>query len=580
MDKKELASLLEDIGTLLELKGENPFKCNSYHNAARTIESLDQNLEELQSLEDWTRLKGIGVSLAEKILTILRTGTLPLYDELKDSLPSGLLEMLHIPGMGPKRVRTVYEKLGIISVGELEYASRENRLLELPGFGSKIQENILQGIEYLKKSQGRFHLHEVLSAARILRDDLAKLAQVSRIEIAGSLRRYKETVKDIDLLITTSKPEPVMAAFTSHPLVESVIAHGETKSSVRLTMGMNVDLRVVAKAEFPFALMYFTGSKEHNIVMRARAQKLGYKLNEYGLFKRESKTSLPLRSEEEIFQALGLSYIPPELREDMGEITAAEKGALPHLIEAVDLRGTFHIHTNYSDGTAGIEEYVKYAKQKGMSYIGISDHSRSAFYAGGLSAEKVLKQLEEIDRLNNKYKDFFIFKGIESDIRSEGSLDYPEDILKRFDFIIISVHSRFKMTKAEMTTRILKAMDNPYATMLGHPTGRLLLAREGYELDLDAVIKAAARTKVIIEFNANPFRLDLDWRHMKKAVEAGVLLSINPDAHSLEDMEFCELGIGLARKGWCEPRHILNTYSASEVKRLFARDPSSVRKHE
>ena len=571
MEKKELASLLEEIGTLLELKGENPFKCNAYRNAARTIESLDQSLEEFHSVLDLTRLKGIGESLAEKILILLHTGELPLYKELKESIPSDLVAMLDIAGMGPKRVRAVYEKLGISSVGELEYACRENRLLDLPGFGAKIQENILQGIEYLKKAQGRFHLHKALFAANILRGDLAKLPMVSSLEIAGSLRRFRETVKDIDLLITTAKPAPVMNAFTSHPLVETVIAHGETKSSVRLNMGINVDLRVVSKDEFPFALMYFTGSKEHNIAMRARAQKQGYKLNEYGLFKRNSAKSLALKSEEDVFKTLGLSYIPPELREDQGEIQAAEKGPLPQLVSLKDLRGTFHIHTTYSDGTGAIKEYVKYARKQGLEYIGISDHSRSAFYANGLTPEKILKQHEEIDALNKSLKGFHIFKGIESDILPDGSLDYPEDILSRFDFIIISVHSRFKMPKEEMTKRIIKAMDNPHTTMLGHPTGRLLLAREGYELDLDAVIDAAAQNRIIIELNANPFRLDLDWSHIKKAIDKGVLISINPDAHSLEDMTFVELGVGLCRKGWCEPRHVLNSYSATEVKEIFSK---------
>ena len=571
MDKKELASFLEEIATLLELQGENPFKCNAYRAAAQTIETLDRNLEGFQTVEDFARLKGIGKSLAEKILVILQTGTLPLYQELKQRIPSGLVEMLRIAGMGPKRVRTVYEKLGIISLGELEYACRENRLLELPGFGVKIQENTLKGIEYLKKAQGRFHLHKALAAAHRLQEDLAKLPQVDRIETAGSIRRFKETVKDIDLLITTAKPATVMNAFTSHPLVESIIAHGETKSSVRLTMGINVDLRVVTKKEFPFALLYFTGSREHNIVLRGRAQKQGYKLNEYGLFKRQSTKSLDLKSEEEIYKALGLSYIPPELREDQGEIQAAEQGSLPQLVTLKDLRGSFHIHTTSSDGAATIKEFAAYAQKQGLEYLGISDHSRSAFYANGLSTEKILKQHREIDALNKSLKGFHIFKGIESDILPDGSLDYPEDILALFDFVIISVHSKFKMTEEEMTKRIIKAMENPHTTMLGHPTGRLLLAREAYEVDMEAIIQAAAQHGIIIELNANPFRLDLDWRYIKKALDKGVLISINPDAHSLNDMKFVELGVGLARKGWCEPRHVLNSYSATEVKKIFSK---------
>ncbi len=576
MDKKELAALLEGIGTLLELKGENPFKCNAYRNAARTIETLEKPLDNFQTVKDLTRLKGIGASLAEKILTLIQTGSLPYYDELKASVPSGLIEMIRIPGFGPKKARAVYEKLGISTVGELEYACRENRLIDLPGFGLKSQENILKGIEYLKKARGRFYLHEARAAAAEICESLAHIPAAKLIEVAGSLRRSRETVKDIDILMTASAPASLMDAFTSHPLVKDVIAHGETKSSVRLEMGINVDLRVVSDTQFPFALMYFTGSKEHNIVLRGRALRLGYKLNEYGLFKRGSKKSEVLKSEREIFARLGLAFIPPELREDRNEFAAAENGALPRLVTAKDIRGAIHLHTTYSDGVPTIAEYVKEAKRRGWKYIGISDHSKSAHYANGLSPERVKKQHAEIDALNKKLHGFRIFKGIESDILPDGSLDYADEILAQFDFVIASVHSKFKMPKKEMTGRIIRAMKNPYTTMLGHPTGRLLLARDGYEVDIDAIIDAAAKHNVIIELNANPFRLDLDWRHLRKAIEAGVLTSINPDAHRLENLDFTELGVGLARKGWCEARHVLNTRTIKEADALFKKRQQSL----
>jgi DNA polymerase (family 10) len=571
MEKQELAAILDEIATLLELKGENIFKCNAYRNAARTIANLDQDLRDFSSPAELASLKGIGSSLAEKIFASIQTGHFSLYEELKASIPAGIVEMLKIPGLGPKKAKTLYEKLGITSVGELEYACRENRLLELAGFGAKTQDNILKGIEYLKKSQGRFYLHEAKTAAYNLYEDLSRLSFVKRIEIAGSLRRYKETIKDIDLLITTTKPDKVMQTFVSHPLVEDTIAHGETKSSVRLFTGINADLRVVSDAEFPFALMYFTGSREHNIVMRGRALKMGYKLNEYGLFKRDSKKSKHLRSEEEIFAELGLSYIPPELRENLGEIEAAEKNAIPNLVQFNDLRGLLHLHTPYSDGLPSISDYVKYAKQKKWEYIGISDHSQSAYYANGLSPEKINQQIKEIDALNQKTKGFRIWKGIESDILPDGSLDYPDEILSQFDFIIISIHSRFKMSREEMTGRIVRAMKNPYATILGHPTGRLLLAREGYQVDMDAIIRAAAEHQVVMELNSHPYRFDIDWRFIRKAIGAGVMISINPDAHRIENMEFAELGVGIARKGWCESRNILNALPTNKVQEILGR---------
>jgi DNA polymerase (family 10) len=569
MDKKKLAAICEEIATLLELKGENPFKCNAYHNAARTIETLDRPLDEFKDISDFEGIKGIGSSIAEKILTLIRTGHLPYYEELKASLPEGLVKMLDIPGFGPKRARTVYEKLGVASMRELEYACRENRLLELPGFGDKTQENILKGIEYIKKGYGRFLLDEARSAALGLLQSLKNIKGVKHLEVAGSLRRFANTVKDIDILAAATNPASLVDAFTSHPLVKEVFARGETKSSVRLTMGINVDLRIVTERQFPFALMYFTGSKEHNVTLRGRALHLGYKLNEYGLFKREAKKTERLGSEAAVFKRLRFTYIPPELREDWGEIEAAEKGTLPHLITQEDIKGIIHVHTNYSDGLATLNDYAAEATRRRCEYIGISDHSRAAFYANGLSPERLLKQLDEINALNKKLKNVRLFKGIESDILPNGSLDYPDEILEKLEFVIASVHSKFKMPKEEMTRRIIKAMENPHTTILGHPTGRLLLGREGYELDMSAIIDTAARHGVIIELNCQPLRLDLDWHNVRKAIEAGVRICICPDAHRLDELDYTELGVGMARKGWCEPRHVLNTLSARDVEKIF-----------
>ena len=569
MDKKELAGVLEDIATLLEIKGENPFKSNAYRNAARTIETLEKPLEDFQVVEDFRGLKGIGVSIAEKILALLKEGRLPYYEQLKASIPSGLIDMLSIPGFGPKKVRAVYENLGVSTVGELEYACHENKLVELAGFGAKTQENILKGIEYLKKSQGRFYLHEALHPARELCAAIQKVGGLKNIEIAGSLRRFNDAVKDIDILASAENPHAVMDAFVSHLLVESVINRGDTKCSVRLINGINADLRVVSEPQFPYALMYFTGSKAHNVALRGRALKMGYKLNEYGLFPRDSETSEFLGSEKEVFKKLGLAFIPPELREDRGELEAAESGSIPRLVEMSDIKGIFHVHTPYSDGLASIREYADECLKRGFEYLGVSDHSRSATYANGLSPERIQKQGEEIDALNKKIKNFRIFKGIESDILSDGSLDYPDEVLKNLDFVIASIHSGFKKSKEEMTRRLIKAIENPYTTMLGHPTGRLLLAREGYEVDMEEVIRAAAQNGKIIELNANPYRFDIDWRLIRKAVDSGVLISINPDAHRLDYLDYTSLGAGMARKGWSEARHIFNTRSAKEVEEYF-----------
>ncbi len=571
MNKLEVSKILEEIGTLLELKGENPFKFRAYHNASVTVEALEEDLD--KAIEDGTlaEQKGIGKGLYEKIVELNNTGRLKYYEDLKKEIPAGLLEIIRIPGVGPKKAKALYEELGISTVGELEYACMENRLIDLHGFGETTQAKILKGIEYYRKGMGHHLFNVALKDAERLLTLLEKNKDIKMRSIAGSIRRRKEVIKDIDIVASAihERVGSVMDFFTTLPDVQSIVAKGDTKSSVILSSGINADLRIVSDSEYPFALHYFTGSAEHNTAMRSRAKKFGLKLNEYGLFKGEK--SLQCKSEEEIFKALGLTYIPPELREDKGEIEAAEQGKLPELIEPSDIKGIFHVHTTYSDASMTLHEVVKLAQGAGYQYIGISDHSKSAYYAGGLTEEKLRAQHDEIDGLNSKLKNFYIFKGIECEILSDGSLDYSDEILAEFDFVIASVHSRFNMSEEEMTDRIIKAISNPYTTMLGHPTGRLLLSREGYKVDLHKVIDAAAEKGVVIELNAHPYRFDLDWRYCKYAKEKGVKVSINPDAHHTGDLLNVAYGVGIARKGWLTSRDVLNTMRLNEI-REFLKD--------
>ncbi len=564
MDKKEVASVLEEIGTLLELKNENVFKVRAYYNAARTIEGLSEDLETLVKEKRLREIKGVGEGLSEKITELVTTGKLKYYDSLKKSLPAGLLEMLDIPGLGPKKAKKLHDELGLKSIGELEYACKENRLLELEGFGEKSQAKILDGIRFIKKHH-EYHLYpEAFEAAEEIFDALKKDKTIRRISMAGSLRRRKEIIRDVDFVVSTKDPESVVKRFTSLPSVETVQQKGETKASILLKSGVQADLRVVSDNEFPYALHHFTGSKEHNIAMRARAQRMGYKMNEYGLFK--GKKLIPCKDEEEIFKKLGLSYIPPELREDMGEIQAAEKGKLPRLVQPKEIQGVFHVHSTYSDGTATLEENVKEAIKLGYKYLGISDHSQSARYARGLEPERLQKQQKEIEALKEKYKGkITILKGSEVDILPDGTLDYPEKILKSFDFVVASVHTRFGMTEAEMTRRVIKALQNPHTTIFGHPTGRLLLSREPYAINLAEVIEAAKKYRVVIELNANPHRFDLDWRVCKLAKEKGVPVSINPDAHHAESLADTFLGVGIAQKGWLSPSDVFNTLPLPKI---------------
>jgi DNA polymerase (family X) len=572
MAAKSIPQILEEIAALLEIKGENPFKSRAYYNAAKTLSGID-DLDEVVKEKRLKEIKGIGEAISSKIEEYVETGRMTYFDELIKQIPESLLELLQIPNLGPKKIKVLFDDLGITNVGELEYACKENRLVSLPGFGEKTQEKILRGLEFVKRHKGEYLVGDVYPLAYEIREKLQVVAKGSPVEVCGSIRRRKEIVRDVDILVGGGDPRSITSFFTSLPEVEEVLVSGETKTSCRLKSGIEADLRIVTTEEFPYALMYFTGSKEHNVKLRGIAKKKGLKLNEYGLF--DGEKLIAVKSEDEIYRVLGLAYVVPELREDTGEIEAAGQGELPQLVEMGDVKGTFHIHTEYSDGTDSIEKMVQAAKRLGLTYIGVSDHSKSAYYAGGLKIEDLHRQWEIIDDLNAQEKDFHIFKGIESDILPDGGLDYDEEILKHFDFVVGSVHSSFHLKKEEQEMRIVKAMDNPYMTILGHPTGRLLLSRDGYDIDMRTIIDAAARTGTIIELNASPFRLDIDWRYMKYAREKGVMISINPDAHAAAGLAEIFYGIGIARKGWQEKKDILNTRTAAEVMDLLKRQKSS-----
>ncbi len=557
---------MEEIGVLLELKGENPFKSRAYYNAARTIEVMGESeLERLVEDDELKNVKGIGSAINEKLIEYVSTGSLAYYEELRNSIPEGLLEMLKVPGLGPRKVQALHEMLEISSLAELEYACRENRLTNLKGFGEKTQSNILEGIEFLRHYQGRHFYVEAKVLADQLVEKIRNFPDLDQVSPAGSIRRCMEIVKDIDIVASGSEPEKIIKSFTALSEVADVIASGETKASVSLESGINVDLRVVKKEEFPYALHHFTGSREHNTALRHRAKNMGIKINEYGLFKTDSGEKIACRDESDIFEALGLSYIPPELRENLGEIEAAEENSLPTLVEESDVKGIFHVHTTYSDGINSLEEVVRHCDESGYQYVGISDHSQSASYAGGLKEDDLKKQKEEIEKLQEEYPGIRIFAGIESDIRSDGTLDYPDHVLEKLDFVIASVHSGLRMEQGKMMERLKRAISHPAITMLGHPTNRLLLGRDSSHVDLEELFQAAAEYGVILELNASPARLDLDWRYLKKAKDMGLKVSINPDAHQLESFSDTNFGVAIARKGWLEKKDIFNALERQDV---------------
>lgn len=569
MDNNEIARILREISEYLEMQSV-PFKPRAYEKAAEVIEGLQEELlviyqkGELKALKD---IPGVGTSIAEHIEELLKTGKLTYYEQLKKKTPVDLSSLTRVQGLGPKKIKLLYQKLGIENLKDLEKAAKTGKIGKLEGFGKKSEENILKGIEFAKSGGGRFLLGHIMPQVRMLETRLKEFKEVEKIEVGGSVRRRRETIGDIDFLITSSAPEKVMEFFVRQKEIARVLAQGSTKSSVQFKDGLQVDLRVVPKESYGAALQYFTGSKDHNVALRNIAIQKGYKLNEYGLFKGEKM--ITGKTEEEIYEALGLDWIPPETRENTGEIQAAQHHKLPNLIGYDDLKGDLQTQTNWTDGEFSIEEMARAAMERGLEYIVITDHTKRLAMTHGLDEKRVRQQMKEIDKLNEKLEmrgeKFRILKGSECDILKDGSLDLPDAVLKDLDVVGVSIHSLFNLPREEQTKRIIRAMENPHADILFHPTGRLIHKREAYQVDMDAVISAAKRTGTILEIDAYPARLDLKDEYIRKCVEAGVKMSIDSDAHTVSHFAVLEFGIAQARRGWATKEDIINTKSVNEM---------------
>jgi DNA polymerase (family 10) len=581
MDKERVAEILVEIGTLLELKGENPFKTRAYQNGARIIEGLSEPLQKLVADERLGELKGIGDALQQKITELVTTGKLKYYEDLKASVPAGLVAMLDIPGLGPKKIIALNKHLGVDSVEKLEAACKDGKVAELDGFGEKTQTKLLEGIAHRRLYAQRTRLDDALAAAEPVLESLREHPDVIRCSTAGSLRRWRETIGDIDFLVSSKQPANVIDYFVAQPGILSVSAKGDTKASVILGGGIQADLRVVTDEEFPFALNYFTGSKEHNIVMRQRAIARGLRLNEYGLFKskeetRDPKLRVACATEEEIYSALELTYVPPELREDHGEFEAAEQGKLPRLLEWTDLKGALHNHSNWSDGHNTLEEIAAHMEELGLQYWAVTDHSRASFQANGLEPQRLREQIKTIAALNAKLaadgSDFRLLTGSEVDILKD-KLDFADDLLAELDVVVASLHVPAN-NEAENTKRLIRAAENKYVHMLGHLTGRLLLQREAYAVNQEAVIDACAETGTWLELNCNPWRMDLDWRKWFYARSKGVKCVINPDAHRNDDAGYLRLGAGVARKAWLTKADVINTLPLDKLRKELAKKRS------
>lgn len=568
MTRETLAEVLEEIALLLELKGENPFKVRAYRQGAEAVRNYDGDIVALAQANELTGIKGIGDALRDKLHELASTGTLGFHQNLRSTFPEGLFELFDLQGLGPKKVKALYEALNITSVADLQAACEAGTVASLPGFGAKTQTKILEAIAHRASFADTFLAGSVSPIVNEILELLRMHPEISLVSVAGSFRRAKETVHDLDFLVSTREPALVCEDFTTLPQVASVIASGETKASVRLKNGIQCDLRAVSNEQYPFALQYFTGSKEHNVAIRSLALKQGLSLNEYGFTAVDETATAPsyeVHEEADIYRALGLDFIPPELRENRGEIEAATDHALPRLILLEQLRGTFHNHTTASDGSATLAQMADEAMELGLQYLGIADHSKASFQANGLDATRLLAQIEEIKALNATYDRFRIFSGSEVDILKDGSLDFPDDILSQLDYCVASVHASFTLSEEEMTRRICRAMENEHVTMLGHVTGRLLLRRDSYQVNHAMIIDCAAETRTIIELNCSPVRLDMDWRWWKRARDKGVLCAINPDAHSPAQLHHLGLGVRIARKGWLRKEDVLNTRSLEDV---------------
>ena len=569
MKNQLVAETLYKIADLLDLKGEIFFKSRAYRMAAQTIEVMDEDIGTLVKEKRLQDIPGIGEAIAKKITELVETGKLNYFEKLKKEIPEGLLELLNIPTLGPKKVASLHKNLGIKTLEELRKACLQGKLRDLDGFGEITEQNILRGIQLLEKTSGRALLNVAYGDGNEYLEYLKKCKKIDRISLAGSLRRMKETIGDLDILASSDSPDEVMEYFVKYGDVQQVLMQGSTKTSVLLNDNLQVDLRVVKDESFGAALQYFTGSKEHNVSMRSLAIKKGYKLNEYGLFKKKTDKYIAGKTEEDIYNKLGLSYIDPELRENRGEIESAKKRKLPKLVKYDEIQGDFHVHSNWSDGNDSIETIAKYAKNLGYSFVGIADHSQSLKIANGLSEERVNKKINEIKNLNKKISDFKILCGTECDIKPDGSLDYRDSVLKKFDFVCIGIHSNFKMKKDEMMKRITKGMENENAHILAHPTGRLIGRRDPYEVDIEQIIETAKDTNTFLEINSFPDRLDLNDIHARLAKEKGVKCTLGTDAHFIAQLSYIRYGTATARRGWLEKSDILNTYNLKDIETMF-----------
>jgi DNA polymerase (family X) len=565
----ELSQIFEQIAKILKIKGENPFKIRAYEKITLVLENLPIDIETIYQQGGLNNIPGVGTGIAKKIEEFLTTGKLEYYEKLKETIPTGVIELLDISEVGPKTAKLLYEQLEIDNIDKLEKAVKEHQIKDLPGMGEKSETNILRGIELYKRRKERFLLGRTLPLAEEMVESLSQLKETNKISFAGSLRRKKETIGDIDILLTSQNPEKIMKTFTSLPQVREILAEGPTKSSIITNDDLHIDVRVVEPISFGAALQYFTGSKAHNIKLRELALKRNLKINEYGVFEVESGNRIAGEKEEEVYQALNLPFIPPELREDRGEIEAAQENKLPQLIEYSQIKGDLHLHTKWSDGVNTIKQMAEAAKKRGYKYIAITDHSQSLKFAGGLIEERLREQVEEIQKLNQELKDFTILSGIEVDIKSDGSLDFSDEILSKLDVVIAAIHSGFKQESKIITERIIKAMQNRFVNILAHPTGRLIGYREPYQVDINEMMEVAAKTGTILEINSYPERLDLNDIYCRMAKDRGVQLAIETDAHSIEGLTFMDLGVAVARRGWLEEKDIVNTLSLDKLlKRL------------
>jgi DNA polymerase (family X) len=570
MTNKDVATVLFEISQLLEMQEENIYKIRAYQNAARSIELFPGNIEDLVAVQELQKVPGIGKSISKNIEELVTTGRLTFYEELKGKYPATLAELLKVPNLGPKKIRILFDKLGVASIAQLQKACVENRLVEVKGFGKRTQERILEGIALMSATEGQFLLTHLLPISREILAHLRESKAVIRAEITGSMRRWKEIVKDIDFVVATKEPEKVVDHFQKMPLVARIESKSKTKITARLfTRGVPVELLLVDPSEFAVALQQYTGNREHDSALIRHAKTKGYTLQERGLLK--GKKQVTVESEEKLYELLDMDFVPPEMREGLGEVELASQHRLPVAVKLDDIKGIFHVHSLYSDGSNTLEEMIAASRDRGYQFVGISEHSKIAYYAGGLDEARLAEQGREIDALRRKYKDITILKGIEVDILADGSLDMPDEVLANLDFVIASIHSGFKMNETEMTARICRALANPHVDILGHATGRLLLARKGYAVNIEEVLQTARKYEKTIEINASPRRLELDWRLVHHARQLGIRFSINPDAHSISELDYVPYGVAVARKGWATAEDIINASAWPDIKRHFAR---------